>query len=69
MKGGDDMKRNFRLKEARYHKSMTQKQLAEAIEMPLITYTLKENGKNPFNEIEIKKICQVLERDVSDLFF
>lgn len=63
------MKANFRLKEARALKNMTQRQLADAIEMPLVTYNTKENGKQPFNELEIEKICKVLGREVTEIFF
>jgi len=60
---------NFRLKEARFMKGLTQQQLADMIEMPLITYATKENGKSVFTETEIKKICGVLEREVTEIFF
>ena len=45
---------------AQMENRMTQKQLADAVAMPLITYATKENERPPFDEKEITKICKVL---------
>ena len=60
---------NYKLKEARGRKGLTQIQLAEAIGLSTIGYSRKENGIRKFTEEEIKNICQVLEMEVTDIFF
>ena len=67
--GGDEMGKNYKLKGARVEKGYSQERLADAIGMPLITYQTKENGKSVFTELEISKICEVLEKNVTDIFF
>lgn len=63
------MRKNFRLKVARMEKGLTQKEMAHAIGMPYTTYIQKENGLYDFRELEIIKICDVLGKNVTDLFF
>jgi DNA-binding XRE family transcriptional regulator len=63
------MGENRKLKGARVEKGYSQERLAEAIGMPLVTYKTKENGISVFTEVEIKKICDVLEKNVTDIFF
>lgn len=63
------MKANFRLKEARAEKNITQKELADAVGITVMTYNLKENGKRAFVEEEIAKICAVLEKSADEIFF
>jgi len=68
-KGGDNMGVNFKLRGARAEKGFTQGMLAEAIGLSRFGYFQKEKGINSFTEIEIKRICQVLEKNVTDIFF
>lgn len=63
------MKANFRLKQARAEKNITQQELADAIGVTVMTYNLKENGKRAFIEEEIAKICIVLDKPADELFF
>lgn len=60
---------NFKLRGARAEKGMSQAKLAEAIGLSRYGYFQKEKGINSFTEIEMKKICQVLEKEVTDIFF
>jgi len=63
------MGENRKLKGARVEKGYSQDRLAEALGMPVVTYRTKENGISVFTEMEIKKICELLEKDVTDIFF
>jgi DNA-binding XRE family transcriptional regulator len=63
------MKANFRLKEARFEKKVTQQELADAIGVTVMTYSNRENGKYPFTEPEMQKIADVLGKKVTDIFF
>lgn len=63
------MRKNFRLKVARMEKGLTQKEMADAIGMPYTTYIQKENGLYDFRELEIIKVCEVLGKNITDLFF
>lgn len=63
------MGENRKLKGARVEKGYSQDRLAEALGMPVVTYRTKENGISVFTEVEIKKICELLEKDVTDIFF
>jgi putative transcriptional regulator len=63
------MKTNMRLKLARIERGLTQQQLADAIGKTQKDYSLRENGKIAFREDEISKICEVLEMEVTDIFF
>lgn len=70
--GGDFMetkKANWRLKEARSEKNLTQEELAIQIGLSLYGYQRKENGEGQFTEREMKKISGILEREVTDIFF
>lgn len=61
--------KNYKLKGARVEKGYSQERFAEAIGMPAVTYKTKENGISVFTEIEIAKICEVLGKEVTDIFF
>jgi len=63
------MGENRKLKGARVEKGYSQDRLAEALGMPVVTYRTKENGISVFTEVEIKKICELLEKNVTDIFF
>lgn len=63
------MRKNYRLKVARMEKGFTQQGLADAIDMPYMTYVQKENGIYDFRELEIEAICKVLQKEVTDIFF
>lgn len=68
-KRGDNMGVNFKLRGARAEKGYTQEKLAKAIGLSRFGYIQKEKGINNFTEMEIKKICEVLEKEVTDIFF
>lgn len=63
------MKANFKLKEARSIKGLTQGELANKIGLSLYGYQRKENGEGQFTEKEMKQICEILELEVTDIFF
>lgn len=50
-----------KLKGYRVMAGFTQKEMAEAISMPLQTYIYKESGKGEFSLSEIKRILEVLQ--------
>lgn len=62
-------KANWKLKEARSERDLTQEELANIIGLSLYGYQRKENGEGQFTEREMKKICEVLEKEVTDIFF
>lgn len=63
------MKSNFKLKEARAIKGLTQEELAKLIGLSAYGYQRKENGEGQFTEKEMQKICEIFEREVTDIFF
>ena len=60
---------NKELKKARIDKNMTQLEIAKLAGMNIATYNRKENGIRQFNESEIKKIAEILEVNIEDVFF
>ena len=60
---------NKELKKARIDKNMTQVEIAKLAGMNIATYNRKENGIRQFNESEIKKIAEILEVNIEDVFF
>lgn len=63
------MGENRKLKGARVERGFSQERLADALGMPVVTYRTKENGISAFTEVEIKKICELLDKSVTDIFF
>lgn len=51
----------IRLKEARLQKKLTQKQIAEMLNINRVVYNRYENGKNIPNLKTAKKIAEILE--------
>lgn len=60
---------NKELKKARIDKGITQMEIAKLAGMNIATYNRKENGIRQFNESEIKKIAEILNVDIEDVFF
>ena len=60
---------NYKLKEARHRRGFSQERLAKAIGLSMFGYLRKENGTRNFTEKEIKKICEVLDYEITDIFF
>lgn len=47
---------------------ITQKQMAEMLEMDVRTYVNKEHGVTQFKANEMFKIAQILKKDISEIF-
>lgn len=60
---------NKELKKARIDKNLTQVEIAKLAGMNIATYNRKENGIRQFNESEIKKIADILEVEIEEVFF
>lgn len=60
---------NIKLKGARVAKGLTQEEMAEALGLSRWGYVQKENGTYNFTETEIKDICHLLDKEVTDIFF
>lgn len=60
---------NKELKKARIDKEITQAEIAKRLDMNIATYNRKENGMREFTESEIKKVCEILDIDISEVFF
>lgn len=60
---------NFKLKAAIVESGKTQADVANAIDMTPATLSRKLNGKLVFDEIEMQKISDFLNRDVTEIFF
>ena len=60
---------NKELKKARIDKNLTQVEIAKLAGMNIATYNRKENGLRQFNESEIKKIAEILEVEIEEVFF
>ncbi|HAU5225091.1 TPA: helix-turn-helix transcriptional regulator [Clostridioides difficile] len=60
---------NRKLKAVRVEIGLTQKQLAELINMPLSTYRKKEQGQTQFTIKEASKIAYVLNKNPTEIFF
>jgi len=59
---------NHKLKGARVEKGLTQKDMAERIGISTYSYLMKENGKRDFTLTEMKKICEILNKELSEIF-
>lgn len=56
-----------KIREARLKKGLLQKDLAKLLGVTQTSYSYYENGKKHIGFMKLKKICQVLEIDISDL--
>ena len=59
---------NHKLKGARVEKGLTQEDMAERIGISTYSYLMKENGKRDFTLTEMKKICETLDKELSEIF-
>mgnify|MGYP001947261842 FL=1 len=59
---------NYKLKGARVEKGLTQEDMAERIGISTYSYLMKENGKRDFTLTEMKKICEILDKELSEIF-
>ena len=59
---------NHKLKGARVEKGLTQEDMAERIGISTFSYLMKENGKRDFTLTEMKKICEILGKELSEIF-
>lgn len=59
---------NHKLKGARVEKGLTQEAMAERIGISTYSYLMKENGKRDFTLTEMKKICEILGTELSEIF-
>lgn len=62
------VKRHSKLKGARVEKGLTQEDMAERIGISTYSYLMKENGKRDFTLTEMKKICEILGKELSEIF-
>ena len=59
---------NHKLKGARVEKGLTQEDMAESIGISTYSYLMKENGNLDFTLTEMKKICEILGKELSEIF-
>lgn len=59
---------NYKLKGARVEKGLTQEDMAKRIGISTYSYLMKENGKRDFTLSEMKKICNILDKELSEIF-
>ncbi|HHW90712.1 MAG TPA: helix-turn-helix transcriptional regulator [Clostridiales bacterium] len=59
---------NHKLKGTRVEKGLTQEDMAEKIGISTYSYLMKENGKRDFTLTEMKKICEILDKELSEIF-
>jgi len=59
---------NHKLKGARVEKGLTQEDIAKRIGISTYSYLMKENGKRDFTLTEMKKICEILNKELSEIF-
>ncbi len=59
---------NHKLKGARVEKGLTQEDMAERIGISTYSYLMKENGKRDFTLTEMKKICEILDKELSEIY-
>lgn len=59
---------NYKLKGARVEKGLTQEDMAERIGISTYSYLMKENGKRDFTLTEMKKICEILDKELYEIF-
>jgi len=62
------VERHNKLKGARVEKGLTQEDMAERIGISTYSYLMKENGKRDFTLTEMKKICKILGKELSEIF-
>lgn len=62
-------KANLRLKAVIVETGKSPREVAKNIEMPYTTFSRKLNGWTPFTELEMEKICIVLNKSPLDIFF
>jgi putative transcriptional regulator len=62
------VERHSKLKGARVEKGLTQEDMAEKIGISTYSYLMKENGKRDFTLTEMKKICEILNKELSEIF-
>lgn len=62
------MKPLYSLKVARQKAGLSQEDVARRINMPLTTYSKKENGKTKFYLDEAVKISNILGKPISELY-
>ena len=62
------VERHSKLKGARVEKGLTQEAMAERIGISTYSYLMKENGKRDFTLTEMKKICKILNKELSEIF-
>ncbi len=62
------VERHGKLKGARVEKGLTQEDMAEKIGISTYSYLMKENGKRDFTLTEMKKICEILDKELSEIF-
>ena len=60
--------RHGKLKGARVEKGLTQEDMAKRIGISTYSYLMKENGKRDFTLTEMKKICEILGKELSEIF-
>jgi DNA-binding XRE family transcriptional regulator len=53
------------VKSIRIKMGMNQEEFAQLVDIPLSTYKLKEQGKNPFLFREIQRICRLTGVDIN----
>ena len=59
---------NHKLKGTRVEKGLTQEDMAKRIGISTYSYLMKENGKRDFTLTEMKKICEILDKELSEIF-
>ncbi len=57
-----------KLKGLRVEHGFTQKEMAQKMNIGIVTYTLKENGKRDFSSKELAKLCEILNVEASVFF-
>lgn len=62
------VERHSKLKGARVEKGLTQEDMAKRIGISTYSYLMKENGKRDFTLSEMKKICEILNKELSEIF-
>ena len=61
------MTRNLKSFRAKY--GLTQMQMAEKLDITTATYSFKENGKKQFTLEEAKKIAEIFNTTIDNIFF
>jgi len=62
------VERHSKLKGARVEKGLTQEDMAKRIGISTYSYLMKENGKRDFTLTEMKKICEILDKKLYEIF-